>query len=215
MQSRKWLQSLSCNRPLGCEYGKLTGLRRNHATANIQMVAQINHLLEALNRFFANFLLGNHRLNRSAVTSSKLNEAQATSITQEKHATCNTNLSIGFFASFKLAIKISTNLFDSIRNVKMHWVWLHTLLKHHRALSNAHLHLLWVRKRTKLFIAWINCFIKSSTIIYALSNSLILSEKHLSMLNGVNFIGVICYVIFCGVLCGRHCSIRVSHKRQL
>ena len=176
MQSRKRLQSLSRNRPLGCKYRKLASLRRNHATTNVQVVTQIHHLLKTFNGLLTNFLLGNHRLNRSTVTGRKLNKAQAASVTQEKHATCNTNLGIGFFASFKLAIEISTHLFDCVSNVKMHRIRLHTLLKHHCTLSNAHLYLLRMSLWPKFFIAWVDCFIQGCAFVYALGDCLVLSE---------------------------------------
>ncbi len=143
------------------------------------MVAEVHELLELLERVSADLLLGDHALDLRAVAGRQLHEAQAAAVAQKQDAPGDADHVLGLLTGFKLAVILGAHGLDGVGHVKVHRVGLHAGLKHHRALGDAHLHLLGVRERAELLVGGIDGLVQSCAGADAVADGCVLSQQHL------------------------------------
>ena len=162
VQGGQRLQRLGRDGPFGGEHRQLAGLGRDHAAAQVQVVAEVHELLELLERVSADLLLGDHALDLRAVAGRQLHEAQAAAVAQKQDAPGDADHVLGLLTGFKLAVILGAHG-----------------LEHHRALGDAHLHLLGVRERAELLVGGIDGLVQSCAGADAVADGCVLSQQHL------------------------------------
>ena len=183
VQGGQRLQRLGRDGPFGGEHRQLAGLGRDHAAAQVQVVAEVHELLELLERVSADLLLGDHALDLRAVAGRQLHEAQAAAVAQKQDAPGDADHVLGLLTGFKLAVILGAHGLDGVGHVEVHRVGLHAGLKHHRALGDAHLHLLGVRERAELLVGGVHGFVQRGTGADAVTDGCVLSQQHLGTLD--------------------------------